>query len=248
MGSLSRRSSRVSSDDSRILSVHRLRRAVGINRVRIIKVNVEFGCRTTELALVAGTEHVALTCVEGLRGGGERFAAVALFTEFESGVVGAALLAESHASLDRHAGGVGIASGAEKTAGCGLCITALGDVTADLLDGRRRNVRCRIVNAQSTASATDFARVARTRLVAASETECTVRLKSVSAETLRPKLNTRETVVIVLAGTEFLTGFDSHTGCVGVRCAGERTRVRFVGTSKINPSTYRLSRRWNKGG
>lgn len=166
-----------------IRRIHSLRRAVRIDRSGIIKVDVQFPRGATELAFVAGTQHIALREIE--RGGGRRQggAAETFLGVLEAGVVGAGGLAEGDARLDRHAGAVAVGGAAEEAAVGGFGVAAFRDVAADLLDCRGRDEGCRVVDAQPAAAAADLACVAGAGHVAAREAEGAVGLERVAAVT-----------------------------------------------------------------
>ena len=174
---ISRRESRRGSrgrrgrDSRRVLRIHILRGAVRVDGRGVVEVDVQLTARATELALVAGAKHIALAGIERRGRGRERAAAETLLGELEAGVVGPGRLAEGDAALDRHAGAVAVRGAAEEAAGGRFGVAALGDVAADLLDGRGWDVGGGVVDAQSAGAAADFARVAGAGHVAACEAQ-----------------------------------------------------------------------------
>lgn len=130
-----------------IRGVHRLRRAIRINRGRIIKVNVQFTGGAAELAVVARTEHVTQAAIESGGGGGDGGTAVALLAVLDAGVVGGGVFAEADARFDRHACVVDVRNAIEETAAGGFRVAAFGDIAADLLDGCGWDVGRRVIDA-----------------------------------------------------------------------------------------------------
>ena len=243
------RTRRIGSHNRGIRGIHARRRACRVDRARRIEIDVQKRPCSTELLVVARTQHVAAAVACGGNGRGRNArAAETLLGVLKPGVVGAGGLAVIDAGFDGHAGGVAIGGAREGTAGRGFFVAALEDIGADLFDDGWRNIGGEVVDGEASVAAADFGRVALTGHVAAGLTDGGVILQAIAAEAFLTVFDTGYPVVVVGATAKRLAGLDGHTGRVCEASAREGAGGGFIGAAQIGPGVGGLARSRNKGG
>ena len=198
-------------------------------------INTDQAARTTELAFVAGAQHVALGGIHRRGRGRQGRRTVAFLPILDTGVGhrGRRRRAERHAGLDRHTRRIDITRSTQQSS-LNLVIAPLGHVPTRGLDGRGGHIE-RVVEDRDTGRATaDFGRVAGAGHGAAGLTDSGVGAQTVAAETFLAEFETGEAVVVFRA--EGLAGFEGHGRGVGVGGGGEGARVGFVGAAEVGPA------------